>query len=112
MCKNLILKYINSKNKLDNYQSFNYILKDNNLILNSNIIKPYIEYEAFELKEIIDINLKEKMSKKQPDKWTTFNCDVCGKETERLTSHLRGKHRYCSNECSAIGSKKLKNNHI
>jgi hypothetical protein len=108
LCKNLILKYINNNGILDNYQSFNYILKDNNLVLSNDIIKPYIEYEANEINNIVDIKLKEKLSKKQPDKWTTFNCEVCGKEKEQLTSHLRGEHRYCSRECSAIGFKKFK----
>jgi len=112
LCKKIILEYINKKGILDNYQSFNYMLKDNILMFNSNNkIKPYIEYEAFELRKIINIKLKEKLSKKQLDKWTIFNCEVCGKEKEQLTSHyIHRNNHYCSNECRIIGSIKSRKN--
>jgi len=68
---------------------------------------PYQEYEALELKQIMDIKLKEKISKKQLDKWITYKCDVCGKENKQLISHYnKNKHHYCSNECRKIGLKK------
>jgi hypothetical protein len=41
VCKCLINKYINNNGVLENYHSFNYYLKDNDLILIDNIIIPY-----------------------------------------------------------------------
>lgn len=41
VCRFLIDKYINNKGVLENYHSFNYYLKDNNLTLANNIIIPY-----------------------------------------------------------------------
>lgn len=43
VCEALIKKYIANNGILNNYNSFNYILKDDNLILKSdgNIIDPY-----------------------------------------------------------------------
>lgn len=41
VCKNLIDKYINNNGVLENYHSFNYYLKNNELILNDKIIIPY-----------------------------------------------------------------------
>lgn len=45
MCKKLIQKYINENGLLENYHSFNYHLKENDLVLNSKIIYPYFEKE-------------------------------------------------------------------
>jgi len=43
---------------------------------------------------------KEKMSHKQLDKWTVFNCEYCGKEKEELTTHYKkAKHHFCSYNC-------------
>lgn len=41
VCIALIDKYINNNGILENYHSFNYRLKNNDLILNDNIIIPY-----------------------------------------------------------------------
>ena len=44
LCRALIQLYISKKGLLKNYNSFNYYLsEDGNIILNSNIIKPYFE---------------------------------------------------------------------
>ena len=44
LCRVLIQLYISKKGLLNNYNSFNYYLsEDGNIILNSNIIKPYFE---------------------------------------------------------------------
>jgi G:T-mismatch repair DNA endonuclease (very short patch repair protein) len=43
LCKLLIKEYVDKKGVLDNYHSFNYQLKDGNLLLNGNIIKPLWE---------------------------------------------------------------------
>jgi len=41
LCESLILKYIECCGLLDDYNSFNYHLTNNTVILNSNIINPY-----------------------------------------------------------------------
>lgn len=41
VCKSLINEYINNNGILANYHSFNYRIKDENLILNENIVIPY-----------------------------------------------------------------------
>lgn len=46
LCKQLILKYINSNGNLFNYHSFNYSFINNELVLNDNIIIPYQEQIA------------------------------------------------------------------
>ena len=75
---------------MKNYHSFNYQLNnDNKLILSDNIIIPYMDWDINDLHNVINISVKNKMSKKQEDKWTKFNCDVCGKESEQLTSHYK-----------------------
>lgn len=101
LCKELIKEYIDNKGKLVDYQSFNYILKNNKLELIENIIIPYSEFKAEELNEIIDLSVKQQMSRKQEDKWTKYNCETCGKECEELTSHYKlHDHHYCSQECT------------
>lgn len=55
LCKNLILKYIESNGVLDNYHSFNYMLKNNKLEMLSNLIIPYQDKERETFKDkIID----------------------------------------------------------
>lgn len=49
LCKKLILKYISSKGILNNYHSFNYYLKENNLTLSKNPIIPYQDMSSNEL---------------------------------------------------------------
>ena len=95
-CKNLIIDYIKNKGILSDYNSFNY--NENNKIIS------YIDYSSEDLNKIIDIKLKQKISKKDESKWITFNCEICGKEKEQLIGkyNLR-KHHYCSKECSYIG---------
>lgn len=41
LCERLILKYIDNKGILDDYNSFNYHMKNHNILLNNNIINPY-----------------------------------------------------------------------
>lgn len=41
VCERLIDKYVRNKGVLENYHSFNYIIKNNELILNDGIIIPY-----------------------------------------------------------------------
>lgn len=42
-CRELIKKYIENKGKLENYNSFNYSLINNEIVLNENIIKAHFE---------------------------------------------------------------------
>lgn len=90
-----------SKQKLKNYQSFNYFVSKDEIQLNKNIIKPYIEYDINELNSLFhpkDNN--QVLSKKQIDKWIVFKCENCGKEAEQLKSrYVKSKHHYCSREC-------------
>ncbi|WP_039230751.1 hypothetical protein [Clostridium haemolyticum] len=52
LCKQLIKHYINNKGRIINYHSFNYHLDNNNLILNKNLIRPYMEWDKKELSSI------------------------------------------------------------
>ncbi len=52
LCELLIEKYIANKGVLENYHSFNYLVKDNELKLQQNLIKPYMEWTKDELKAI------------------------------------------------------------
>lgn len=52
-CEALILEYINNKGVLHDYNSFNYSFNNNVLTLNSEIITPYINKTADEIKKIL-----------------------------------------------------------
>jgi len=45
MCKELILEYVNNKGILSNFNSFNYSLVEGELLLNDDIIIPYIDWD-------------------------------------------------------------------
>jgi len=102
LCEQLINLYVKNNGKLDNYHSFNYKLNSENVLeLNDVVFKPYMAWDIEELHKIIDTSTKEKMSHKQLDKWTIFNCEYCGIETEQLTGKYNtSEHHYCSTECS------------
>ncbi|MDO4975540.1 MAG: hypothetical protein Q4E61_04425, partial [Alphaproteobacteria bacterium] len=51
LCKSLIKRYIND-DKLENYNSFNWTLKNNLLTLNENIIYPYFEQNINEYRQL------------------------------------------------------------
>jgi hypothetical protein len=101
LCKKLIKEYIDNNGILKNYHSINYSIVDNELILNNYIIIPYMDWDINEINKIVDIQVKEKMSHKQPEKWITFNCENCNKEKEELICHYNNaNHHFCSQECS------------
>jgi len=103
MCKHLIIEYINKNGILENYHSINYNLLNNNLFLNNSIIIPYMNWDIVDLNKVIKYSTKEKMSKKQIDKWIKFSCESCGIEKEELITHYNKKeHHFCSQECSKI----------
>lgn len=105
LIEKLIKLFIKLHGKLPNFHSFNYELVDNKLILNKSMIIPYMEYEK------CNLNIKyltEPKSRKQKDKWITFNCDYCGKEKEQLISHYnKNKTHCCSRSCSAKLNKQI-----
>lgn len=54
LCKNLILKYVETNGKLENYHSFNYFLdKNRELHLRNNIIVPYQDMSIDEYRHLI-----------------------------------------------------------
>ena len=100
LCEKLIKLYIANRGKLNEYNSMNYILLNDNLTLKDAIIIPYLNWDIDELSKIIDTTTKEKMSHKEIDKWTTFLCEYCGEEKEELTCHyLKSEKHFCSMKC-------------
>ena len=106
ICKELIKYFIENKGIIQDYHSFNYEL-NNGLILKNNIEMPYFKRDINEVNKLVSLEVKKIMSKKDPTKWITFNCEVCGKEKEELISHYNTKERhFCSRECVNIGTSK------
>lgn len=113
VCKELILKYIEHNGLLKNYHSFNYIMAGGKLQLSEDIISPYMDWDIEDVNAIVDLSLKEKMSHKQLDKWTVFNCDVCGNPREDLISkYNKQANHYCSRECKNIAGTNAYKNRI
>jgi len=101
LCKLLILKYIETNGNLIDYHSFNYSIKDSEIILNNDIQLPHMNQPIEYINAITSIKTGEKRSMKQPEKWTTYNCECCGKEKEQLTSHyIKAKNHACSYDCA------------
>ena len=105
MCMMLILSYIENKGILDNYHSFNYRIYNEKLKLNSHIIMPYSEYVSESLHKIFVPVDGKKRSRKQNDKWITFQCDYCGENKEQLITHYNKSITHC---CSKACSYELK----
>jgi hypothetical protein len=100
LCEKLIDKYIMCNGKLKNYHSINYFIEKDKLLLSKNIILPYMDWEISEINKIVNIETKMKLSHKQEDKWTLFNCDNCGKQKEELISHYnKKKNHFCNQNC-------------
>jgi len=101
LCSSLIREYVRNDGILPNYHSVNYFLDDHkNLCVIKNINIPYMEWDIRDLNKIIDTSIKEKMSRKQNDKWITFNCEYCGIEKEELIVHYKkSKNHFCSQNC-------------
>jgi hypothetical protein len=101
LCHKLILEYINNNGRLENYHSFNYYIDEfGNLKLKNDIIKPYMDWHKKDLAKIIDLSVREKVNRYDPEKNVTFNCENCGKEvTRNKIEYNDHKHHYCSVEC-------------
>lgn len=56
VCEKLILKYIENKGILENYNSFNYDIKYNILCLNQELIIPYQDMKCTEYKHLLKIS--------------------------------------------------------
>lgn len=102
ICLELIKNYINNNGSLENYHSFNYKIEQDILKLNNVIITPYSEQDISFINSITDIkDTSVNLSKKQSDKWITFNCDECGEESEQLISQYKSKeNHFCSRPCA------------
>jgi hypothetical protein len=104
MIRHLIIKYIHSDGLIEDYHSFNYSMSDDELILNESIDIPYMKYNIKKLKPFVNLKSGSDESKRQEDKWLTFNCNYCDKETEQLISkYEKNVNHYCSKECSDKG---------
>lgn len=115
LCKQLILKYIKNKGKLRSYHSFNYEIKENRLVINNNIIIPYMDYDIKDLNEITDLSVKELKSRYEPEKHVMFNCEWCGKESSSFIEHYEEtEHHFCSRKCNSLyyGQQKLKSKNV
>lgn len=55
LCRLLIKLYIDNNGELKNYHSFNYILEQDNIVLNPNLIQPYQNMNNNEIKKHIKI---------------------------------------------------------
>ncbi|WP_425203598.1 hypothetical protein [Priestia megaterium] len=102
LCDKLINYYIENKGSIPQYDSFNYYLDNfGNLKIKSDLIIPYIDYDYSSLEKIIIKETRERVSRKDPDKHITFNCEVCGKEkTQPKKVYEKAKNHYCSVKCS------------
>ena len=65
MCKELILEYINNNGELLNYHSFNYCIYKDTLLLDTNLIIPYMDWDYNKLDSIIDLDVKKEIRKKR-----------------------------------------------
>ena len=103
ICIALIKRYVENLGHIENYHSFNYDSLYSDLILNTSTIKSYFECDIEYLKSIFIPADGKRTSKKQLDKWTTFNCDYCGEEAEQLKSRYnKNKNHHCSEECKKV----------
>ena len=92
LCKLLIIDFISNNGVLNNYHSFNYLIDNNILILNKDIIIPYMEY--------INEDLNKIFNKKNALKKEIHTCDVCGKEFEHnMEKPGSTKRHFCSIQC-------------
>lgn len=102
LCKELILLYISQKGNLEELNSFNYKYIDSEILIDKKF-KPFMDLKTDELHKLFIPLDGKKKSKKQNDKWITFECECCGIETEQLKSrYVINKSHTCSVECKKI----------
>lgn len=54
LCEKLMLEYINNDGVLDDYNSFNYSIEENELIFKDKIIQPYLSYDIDKLNSVCE----------------------------------------------------------
>lgn len=47
----------------------------------------------------------DKGTRRKPDAWKLYSCDICGEEYERLECTAAKKHNFCSKDCRRKGIK-------
>jgi hypothetical protein len=95
LCRELIKIYIKNKGKLRNYNSYNYKIENEKLIINKDIVKAYCDTPKEILNEIIDTSIKE-----SKEFYLDVICDCCGKEYVCLISQYnKSKVHFCSIDC-------------
>lgn len=104
VCKEIILRYILNNGKLKEYNSFNYFIDDNNdLMLDGNKIKAYIDISENNLMNKVDLSVRQIRTGYDPSKNITFNCDNCGKKkTQNLKYYLKSENHFCSVLCKNL----------
>jgi very-short-patch-repair endonuclease len=96
LCKLLIIKYIENNGKLNNYNSFNYYIEDNNIKLKDDIIYPFQALTKNKILEKLDYSVLEKRDTERIE----LTCDCCGSQYNKLLSqHKNGITNFCSVEC-------------
>jgi G:T-mismatch repair DNA endonuclease (very short patch repair protein)/ribosomal protein L37AE/L43A len=107
LCRALIKEYIIKRGKLKNYDSYNYIIENGKLILQKNIIKPYMEFSKDELEKIVDKSIKERK-----EYYISFECNNCGKTSSQLISdYEQNDKHFCCDDCKFEYAKKRKMTH-
>jgi hypothetical protein len=102
LCSELIKLYINNEGNLNNYHSFNYNITNNNINLSKKLIIPYMQRNKNYINDKLDLSIKEKISRFEPDKHIKFNCDYCGIEKETMLLHYSNcKNHFCSCSCKS-----------
>lgn len=103
VCINLIIEYIKHDGKLKNYHSMNYYMKDDKLETNQNILTPYMDISLDDISSIVDLEVREKVTRYDKTKHVIFECEYCGNEkTQPITTYIRSKNHFCSVKCKNL----------
>lgn len=95
LCKSLIMEYINHKGVLFDYNSFNYELVDNQLVLKKEKITPLIYLPKKQFEKLLIDGAKEKR-----ETYAIIQCDYCDKDIKRSKNMIkRSINHFCSRQC-------------
>lgn len=109
-CVNLVIEFIKNKGILQNYHSMNYHLESDTLRINQNLIIPYMEKSFTEIGDIVNLEVRKKVTRYDDTKHITFNCEYCGNEkTQPITVFMKAKNHFCSVKCKNL-SQQIGNN--
>lgn len=114
LCEKLIKNFIDRHGKLEEYHSSSYhIDKNGELKIDNDPIKQYAEWEYNDMKELIDISVREKITRYDPSKNVIFECDNCGKLKEQNLKYYNSrKNHFCSSECKNIFQQNSKSDRL